>query len=109
MARIGMLNERVTIQRYTESRDDLGGVTRTWGDLRSCAARVRPVKGREADDAGRLAAIETYLVDIRWWQGITPRDRLVWRGRVLNIRSVENRDERRRFLTMECEAGVVSD
>ena len=34
--------------------------------------------------------------------------RLVWRGAALNIRAVADRDGRRRFLSLDCEAGGAS-
>lgn len=101
--------ERITIQRATSATDAYGGPIRTWADLRTCWARVQPVRGREDTPEGNLASVQVYLVVIRNYSGLTTGDRIVWGSTTLNIRSIENRDERGRYLTMECQAGVNSE
>lgn len=100
------MRERVTIQRKVEARNDSGELIPTWSALRTCWARVQPVRGREAMPEGSLASVQTYLVTIRHYSGLTTEDRIVWNTTTMQIRSIENRDERNRYLSMECEAGV---
>lgn len=108
MTHIGELRERVTIQEATTVSDGAGGQTVTWADVYTVWAKVQPVRGREEDRLGRLATVETYLVIVRFAVAVTSLSRLVWRGKVLNVRSVSDRDMDREFLTCECEAGVTT-
>lgn len=106
---LGNLRERVTIQTFTESSDGGGGSTRTWSNLATVWAEVKPVSrvaDRERVDTGRLATIQTYLVTIRHRTGFDTSARLLWGSKYLNIRSIENRDLRKRFLVLECQEGV---
>lgn len=103
---LGSLRERVTIQTFTDTSDGGGGSTRTWTNLATVWANVKPVRGRETQDTGRLASLQTYLVTIRYRTGFDTTARLLWGSKYLNIRSLENRDERKKFWTMECEEGV---
>lgn len=102
----GRLRERVTIQTFTEASDGGGGVTRTWSNLATVWAEVKPVRGSESKDGGRLAGLQTYLVTIRHRTGFDTSARLLWGSKYLNIRTMENRDMRKEFWTMECEEGV---
>lgn len=106
---LGSLRERVTIQTFTDTSDGGGGSTRTWTNLATVWANVKPVQRRsnqEQVDAGRLASLQLYLVTIRYRTGFDTTARLLWGSKYLNIRSLENRDERKKFWTMECEEGV---
>lgn len=105
MASAGDLRERITIQTAAAVTNAGGGRTNPWSTLATTWARVQPVKGGENEDAGRLAGLQTYLVTIRD-RTISLSNRIVWRGKTLNIRSITNRDERQHWLTMECEEGV---
>ena len=106
---IGQLREQIKIQKFTEIIDAGGGRARTWADFVTVHANVKPVKGREGNDAGRLASLQTFLVTIRYRADFDTTARILWGTRYLNIRSVENRDERKRFMTLECEEGVQND
>lgn len=106
MPSAGGLRERITIEAKTLVTDAGGGGAATWSTVATVSAQVTPVKGREGEDAGRLAAMQTFLVVIRYRNDVGPLNRIQWRGRTLNIRSAEDREERRQWLTMECEEGV---
>jgi len=103
---VALLRERVDIESAASVSDGAGGQTITWSaEHSSVPAMVRPVKGREGESLGRETSIQTYLVTVRHGYTVTTRHRLLWGSTYLNIRSVENRDLRNRFLTMECEVG----
>lgn len=103
----GDLTERVTVERAVTTDDGAGGQTVDWQPVPpNLWAKVRPVKGRETEDMGRRATVETYLIVIRYGPSVTTLDRLVWSGKQLNIRAAQDRDGDRRWLTLECEAGL---
>lgn len=100
------MRERVIIKQVSYAKNAVGDNIETLTNLATVWARVQPVRGKEMADIGRLAAVQTYLVVIRHRTDVTTLNSLVWDSKALNIRSVENRDERFQYLTMECEAGV---
>jgi SPP1 family predicted phage head-tail adaptor len=109
--RIGSLRERVTLQSETRNPDAAGGAVVSWSALAHAPtvwARVEPLLGREALQAMQLKAPVSYRVTMRWRDDITAAMRLVWGARVLNIRSIINPDERRRYIEILCEEGVAT-
>lgn len=103
---IGELRERITIERAATADDGAGGETVSWSSYATIWAKVQPVRGREEVRLGRLSSVETYLVVIRHRTDLSELDRVVWRGKTLNIRTMQDRDMDRAFLTIEAEAGV---
>jgi SPP1 family predicted phage head-tail adaptor len=106
----GELRERITIERATTTSDGHGGRTVTWSPVYSNGvwAKVQSVRGREEERQGRLSTVETYLVTVRFAVSVTTLDRVVWRGRTMNIRAVADREGTREWLTLECETGVAT-
>ena len=102
----GELSERVVVERATTASDGMGGQTVTWSTAYTLWAKVRPVKGRETEHQGRLAPVETFLIVVRHGPTITAVDRITWNGKELNIRTVQDRDGDRRWLTIEAESGL---
>lgn len=105
---LSKMRERVTIQENSTTPDGYGGAQDGWANIASTpivSADVMPVKGREGDDAGRLASVQAYLVTIRYRSDVTPANRLLWGSVELNIRSVTNRDQKRKYITIEADSG----
>lgn len=84
----GLLRERVEIQRAAESRNALGEVTQTWSTYQSRYAAVQTLRSREALNAQQAGLSVTHKVKLRHVEGLKSSDRLVWRGRTLEIVSV---------------------
>lgn len=102
----GELRERVTIQTKTRTRDAMGGYVESWTDTATLWALVRPMSGGERAQAGQQQSAADYKVVIRYRSGITPQQRLVWRGTPLNIRFIADRGPRALYLEIEAEKGV---
>lgn len=107
MTGAGSLRERVTIERLDIAGDGAGGQIETWTPRVSVWAEVKPVRGREIVSGERIVGAETYLVTMRYRSDIALSDRVVWRGRALNINSVQDRDMRRKYLVIEAEYGGI--
>ncbi len=101
------MRERVILRANTFAKDALGGNIPTTTTLATVWAKVQPLAGKELKDIGRLAAKQLYLVVIRHRTDLTTDNIIIWDNKTLNIRSVQNRDERSQFLSMECEEGVA--
>jgi SPP1 family predicted phage head-tail adaptor len=84
----GRLRERVTVQRATVSRNSIGESVQTWSDLVERWASVEGLSGREVLQSGQQQTEVTHRVRMRYVDGMTHTDRLLWRGRVLEISSL---------------------
>lgn len=100
---IGQLRQRVTIQAPIDAPDDIGGAERSFSSFVQVWASVETLAAQEQFIEQRLEQSRRCAVTIRWRSDVTSQMRIVFRGRILVIRSVEDRDERRRFLTCVCE------
>lgn len=100
------MDERITIQRVTETRDDLGGVTQVWEDHATAWAEVRPGRGGRAWEAMRTAQAAQYNAIMRWRGDsdgqpfITHLDRVIWRGRTYAIDAVAPWGSRKSYMQL---------
>lgn len=83
----GRLRHTVKVQRYTESRDSHQEVTRTWGTLVTRKASIQPLRGEEYMAAQTQKNRLTHRVRMRYYAGLTTRDRLKFGDRIFNVAS----------------------
>lgn len=102
----GELTERVTIRRNIRKPDAGGGYEDHWQNIRVEYALVRPLSGREREEADRTEAVANYLVVLRARRDITEADKIVWEGRFLNIQFIRARKARALYTEYECSMGV---
>lgn len=126
---IGQLRHRIEIQRLKgdpgESgdgsgliKDGSGGLIREpntstsdWETIHHTWAKVSPLSGREAFFRGRLQPETAFQVIIRSrakGHEIKSADRILFEGKILQIKHVGDKDERRRFTKIICEEGPAS-
>jgi SPP1 family predicted phage head-tail adaptor len=98
--RAGRLRHRVTIQEYTESQNTYGEVTKSWVDFATVWAAMEPARGREFWESQQINAETTSTVVLRYLAGVKPEMRVLYDGRVFQILSVINPDERNRELQL---------
>lgn len=103
----GDLDQRISLQRRTTTRDGAGGAETTWTEYDEVWAMVKPMTGRERQNAMRAEATSDHLVVIRYRDDVKENDRAVWRGRSMNIRFINNK-RREAFMTIEAELGAAS-
>ena len=65
-------------------------------------ASVEPLEGREFEQAQRIVAQVTHKITIRGRTGVSPKQRVVHKGRTFEIGAVINPDERLRKLVLLC-------
>ena len=104
----GMLQHHVTIQRLTLTPDGIGGGVQTWATLYQPWAYIAPVTGWEKMAGMQLESPVTHTIYIRYRLDIAARDRVVLRGRVFNVRSIADIEEKRIFIELKCEEGVAT-
>ena len=103
---LGKMRERVTIQQATESRNSLGETTLSWATFATRWASVQGVSSREALELGQVDVSVTHRVRMRYVDGMTQNMRLLWRGRVLEIVSLLEYDNRSEHVAV-CEESVA--
>lgn len=99
----GQLDQRIALQRLTRIPDGGGGYAEDWQTYATVWAYVRPMSGRERYQAQQLEAAANYRITIRYRADIDPADRILWRGKILNIRFIANAGPRDLYLTLDAE------
>lgn len=104
MVHAGRFRETVTIRRRTVAADACGDAVPTWSDLASRRAEVTPLSGRELWQTQQAQSDVTVRVRMRYESAlaITPRDRLAWRGRTLEVASAVDVEGAGRLLELLC-------
>lgn len=90
----GRLRERVTIQNATETRNAMGETTQTWGTFAERWASVQGISAREFLLSGQQQTEISHRVRLRYVDGLTSTMRVLWRGRVLEIASALEHNNR---------------
>ncbi len=85
----GPLDRRVTLQRFTTIVDDYGGETQTWADLATLPAQAIQQSGREFLSADQINAEQRVLFKLRWFEGVSVLDRVLYQERAHNISDVK--------------------
>lgn len=96
--RAGALRHRIIIQFRENTRGDYGQEVETWADLVTVWAAIWPIKGREYFSADQVQSEITHRIRIRHRRRITPENRISYKGRIFDIRSIINPDERGEYL-----------
>lgn len=112
--RIGALRQRLTLQSLVETKDAYGQMVKSWATVATVYGEVRPLQGRELVNAAQIKADLTHLVTMRYIDSLepgkrtVPSERILFKGRTLNIIDVANVDERDRTLVLHCQELVNS-
>lgn len=79
-----------------------GGHVALFVPLASAWARVRSLRGRLGTSADGRAVEISHAVVLRFRSDIAPGDRILYRGRALDVVSAADLDGRRAFLSCAC-------
>lgn len=104
----GRLDQRITIERETLTDDGIGGKVSAWSTLAAVWAGVKPMSGREAIDRGGVVAVSKVRFTIRNSIDVVETDRIVWGGKLYNIREILLSGHRPLYLEVVAERGVSS-
>lgn len=103
--KIGQLRHRVTIQKKNGGTNDGGGnITPNWENVATVWAKVEPA-AFEKVQAGQSVQQITHTVTIRYRADLTATCRLVFNGRILDIKYITNTNERNREMVISCLEG----
>jgi SPP1 family predicted phage head-tail adaptor len=99
--RAGLMDRKITIQRFTSTVDDFGTPVETWTDLVTLRAQqVQTSTDEYIRNYG--ASDETVIVFRTWWRAdVTNADRIVYAGDNYNIKETKEIG-RRNGLELRC-------
>lgn len=105
---IGTLTDRVQLRQRQSVAEDEGGHGRVYVPLGTVWARVRSLTGRQGTNAdGRSVAI-SHAVVLRFRSDLGPGDRIVYRGRQLDVLSASDINGRRAYVSCACSETSVT-
>ena len=105
---IGTLTDRVQLLRKTSTSEDEGGVVAAHVPFATVWARVRQLSARQAFASDARGHNVSHAVVMRFRTDIGAGDRIVYRGRTLEIASVADLNGRRAYLSLQCSERVVT-
>lgn len=82
---IGKMNKRITIQEYVTSESDNGFETKTWQDVKTVWATVKPLSGKEYFAAQATQSEIHIKFYIRYTSAITSEHRIKFDGKYYEI------------------------
>jgi SPP1 family predicted phage head-tail adaptor len=100
MVAIGRLNRLISIEASTPATDSSGFDSGSWSEAFSAWAKIEPTSGREYRGGEKIESETTHNFTIRFQAGITPAHRIVYSGRVFDIESVINPNEKNQYLIL---------
>ena len=100
----GQLDQRVTVERFTSTEDELGQPIESWAPLFTCWAAVEPLTGREYIAASAAVSEVTARIRMRFRPWMTAEDRVIHDGTVYQIQSVIDVRSENRELHLMCKA-----
>ena len=103
--RVGAMRERITVQNYSESRDDAGQAIPSLATLYSDEpARYFDVGGGTSYRGQQLEENIRAVFEVRYRDGYDVTQRIVYDGKTYGITRVSRVDGGRRYLALFCEA-----
>ena len=99
---IGTLTDRVQLRRREMLPEAEGGHAALFVPTASVWARVRSLSGRQGTSADGRAVEISHSVVLRFRSDVTPGDRIVYRGRNLDVVSAADLNGRRAYLSCAC-------
>lgn len=99
MPDIAAMDTLIQLQRYTTTSDDYGGQTKTWATYSNQKAkREYAATGSGEDFTGHInLSVNRVLFSIRWTDGVTVKDRILYADEAYDITRIEEMG-RRKFL-----------
>lgn len=93
--RAGKLRHRVELQAPAESLNTTGEVIEEWRTERQAWVEIKPLSARELTQNEQVEARTTHTMTMRYWSGLTPKHRVLYRDRVFFITGIVDSMERR--------------
>ncbi len=99
---IGRMGQRIEFCRMEETEDAMGQTIVSPVPFLKVWADISEKNGAERSVADKLRAENYFKITVRYIEGITTDMLVLWKGRLLEIKSAINLYERDRILELEC-------
>ena len=99
---LGTLTDRVQLRRKITSHEDEGGTVAVYTPIVTVWARVRQLSARQALPEDARGQTITHSVVMRFRTDLKPGDRILYRGRDLDIEALGDVNGRRAYLGCQC-------
>ena len=105
---IGQMDTRITFERVTEALSSTGTPVETWAELRKTWAYREKQNTGDAEQyhADRQVAISTEVFIVRYFTGLTEKDRINFGGILYDILMIDDTIDRKRHLKIHAEKRV---
>lgn len=102
--RAGEMGQRVIIQQATTTPDAILGRSESWATLAEVWAAVTPTAANERMESEQVGAYTQWDVTVRYRTDVTPKMRVSWASKVLQIVGIEPIGRlQREFTRLRCE------
>lgn len=108
MPPLGTLTDRVVLKRRVATDEDEGGETAVYATLATVWARVRALGTRQSLEADARGQSVSHSVVMRFRTDLKAGDRIVYRGRDLEVLGTSDLNGRRAYLSCQCAERVVT-
>ena len=107
----GMLKTLVEFQRVGKTGDGAGGFTDASAPLSGAPTRahIKALSGGERYASERVEATAKLRVTVRYFDGLTESDVIVFSGKRHNIRFINNVELQNRWFVIDVDAGVAPE
>lgn len=93
----GRLQELITVQRPTITKDDYGANVIVWKDIIHTRADVQYDNGGRATENGEIVFNYTKVFTMRIYHKVDEKDRIVWNEKKFRILSIEPSKEQQKL------------
>jgi SPP1 family predicted phage head-tail adaptor len=100
--KVGKLRHRVSLQSPTATANDYGEKIAAWTTYATVWAEIKPLQGRELENAQQISEKCDYEVFIRYNTGVLSTHRVIYGSRTFEIQAVLNLEERNEILKLIC-------
>lgn len=88
----GDLRHSVALQRYTSTTGDRGQPVKTWTTYATVPAMIEELTGRKLELARQQVATATHKITLRYYSGVTVKDRVLYDGKAYGIGDITDRN-----------------
>jgi len=106
--RVGPMNSRIAIQEEVTTPDGGGGFVKTWQTVFSVWAHWKHQSMYERLQAMQLQSGVVHRLEVRYRDDITPKHRILYKGKAYQIRAVVNVNEMNDKMELQVEEGVAT-
>ncbi|MEQ1902393.1 MAG: phage head closure protein [Devosia sp.] len=105
---IGTLTDRVQLRRRDNLSESEGGQVAAFTALATVWARIRSLSERQAGEVDARGRNITHSVVMRFRTDLKPGDRILYRGRVLEVAAANDLNGHRAYLSCHCVERAVT-